>query len=214
MATTLQFADLLRLIEERSVALRAEVAAAASLEMQVPTCPEWTLLELVHHLGNSHRRWAATVAAGLADSPPDEAVWKSSPATPSDREALLGWSQESTTQLLSALRAAGPDRSCWTWWGEAQSPSTSGAVARHQLQCSRRDMGRAGIAADMDGAALQRRCELLKRRLSGEAERGRHARRPVDPCDGERPYLIADRSILAGTDEHGRQSEAQRQSLG
>lgn len=134
MATTLQLPDLLGLIEERSIAFRAAVTAAASLEMQVPTCPEWTLLELVQHLGNSHRRWAATVAAGPAEAPPDEAVWKSSPATPSDREALLGWSQESTTQLLSALRAAGHDRSCWTWWGEAQSPSTSGAVARHQLQ--------------------------------------------------------------------------------
>ncbi len=134
MATSVQFPDLLRLIDERAVALRAAVTSAASPEMQVPTCPEWTLLELVQHLGNSHRRWAATVAAGPADSPPDEAVWKSSPATPSDRDALLRWSQESTTQLLSALRAAGRDRSCWTWWGAAQSPSTSGAVARHQLQ--------------------------------------------------------------------------------
>jgi len=134
MATSVQFPDLLRLIDERAVALRAAVSSAASLEMPVPTCPEWTLLELVQHLGNSHRRWAATVAAGPADTAPDEAVWRSSPAPPSDREALLGWSQESTTQLLSALRAAGRDRSCWTWWGAAQSPSTSGAVARHQLQ--------------------------------------------------------------------------------
>jgi uncharacterized protein (TIGR03083 family) len=134
MATSVQFPDLLQLIDERAVALRAAVTSAPSLEVQVPTCPEWTLLELVHHLGNSHRRWAATVAAGPADTPPDETVWRSSPTPPADRDALLGWSKESTTQLLSALCAAGADRSCWTWWDAAQSPSTSGAVARHQLQ--------------------------------------------------------------------------------
>ena len=40
----------------------------------------------------------------------------------------------STQQLLGALREAGPDRGCWTWWGPSQSPQTTGAVARHQLQ--------------------------------------------------------------------------------
>jgi hypothetical protein len=36
--------------------------------------------------------------------------------------------------MLDALREAGPDRGCWTWWGASQSPRTCGAVARHQLQ--------------------------------------------------------------------------------
>jgi len=40
----------------------------------------------------------------------------------------------STQQLLDALREAGPDLGCWTWWGTSQSPQTCGAVARHQLQ--------------------------------------------------------------------------------
>ena len=55
-------------------------------------------------------------------------------AAPREREALLAWSAESTQQLLSALREAGPDRGCWTWWGTSQSPQTSGGVARHQVQ--------------------------------------------------------------------------------
>ena len=55
-------------------------------------------------------------------------------AAPREREALLAWSAEGTRQLLGALREAGPDRGCWTWWGESESPQTSGAVARHQLQ--------------------------------------------------------------------------------
>ncbi|GAA4582661.1 hypothetical protein GCM10023194_18070 [Planotetraspora phitsanulokensis] len=50
MAKTLELPVLLRLIDERSVAFRAAVASAPSLEVQVPTCPEWTLLDLVQHL--------------------------------------------------------------------------------------------------------------------------------------------------------------------
>ncbi|MET7854386.1 maleylpyruvate isomerase family mycothiol-dependent enzyme [Streptomyces avermitilis] len=134
MEKTLEFPVLLRLIDERSVAFRAAVASAPSLEAQVPTCREWTLLDLVQHLGKVHRRWAATVAAGPADAPPAETASGGAPAAPRERGALLAWSAESTEQLLASLREAGPGRGCWTWWDRSQSPQTCGAVARHQLQ--------------------------------------------------------------------------------
>ena len=134
MEKTLEFPDLLRLIDERSTAFRAAVAAAPSLDVQVPTCPEWTLFDLVQHLGEGRRRWAATVAAGPADAPPARSASEGAPAAPREREALLAWLAASTQQLLDALREAGPDRGCWTWWGTSQSPQTCGAVARHQLQ--------------------------------------------------------------------------------
>ncbi|MGW1671411.1 maleylpyruvate isomerase family mycothiol-dependent enzyme [Streptomyces sp. NPDC002324] len=118
------------MIEERSDAFRAVIAAAPSLAERVPTCPEWTLLDLVRHLGTVHRFWAATVAAGPADAPPPETA----PDAPGERAALLAWSAEATEQLLAALRESGPDRGCWTWWGTSQSPQTCGAVARHQVQ--------------------------------------------------------------------------------
>jgi uncharacterized protein (TIGR03083 family) len=127
---TLTFADLLRLIDGRSNAFLAAVAAAPSLDVVVPTCPEWTLFDLVQHLGVGRRAWAATVAAGPAEAKaaPDEAT------APRDRDVLSAWMAASTRQLLDALEAAGPDRGCWTWWGDSQSPETAGAVARHQLQ--------------------------------------------------------------------------------
>ncbi|MGW7413470.1 maleylpyruvate isomerase family mycothiol-dependent enzyme [Streptomyces sp. NPDC054863] len=131
MEKTLEFPDLLRLIDERSTAFRAAVASAPSLDVQVPTCPEWTLFDLVRHLGEGRRAWAATVTAGPA------AATKSAPegpAAPREREALPAWSAAATQELLDALREAGPDRGCWTWWGTSQSPQTCGAVARHQLQ--------------------------------------------------------------------------------
>src|SRR3954449_6448912 len=128
---TLEFADRLRLMDERSTAFQGAVAAASRLDVQVPTCPEWTLFDLVQHLGVGRRAWAATVSAG-----PDASA-KSAPQgdvdAPPEREALLAWLAESTQQLLDALREAGPDRGCWTWWGKSQSPQTSGAAARRQL---------------------------------------------------------------------------------
>ncbi|MFJ1969251.1 maleylpyruvate isomerase N-terminal domain-containing protein [Streptomyces sp. NPDC087903] len=130
MTATLEFAVLLRLIDEGSTAFRAAAASAPSLDVQVPTCPGWTLLNLVQYLREGHRSWAATVAAGpaAAKSAPE------APALPRERQAQLAWLAESTEQLLSALRGSGPDRGCWTWWDTSQSPQTTGAVARHQLQ--------------------------------------------------------------------------------
>ncbi|MGW1730223.1 maleylpyruvate isomerase family mycothiol-dependent enzyme [Streptomyces sp. NPDC001999] len=131
MTTTLTFPVLLRLIDERSSAFRAVVASAPSLDVQVPTCPEWTLFDLAQHIGEGRRAWAATVAAGPA---PAKSAAEGAPAAPREREAVPTWLAESTGQLLDALREAGPGRGCWTWWGASQSPQTCGAVARHQLQ--------------------------------------------------------------------------------
>ncbi|MFI5914015.1 maleylpyruvate isomerase family mycothiol-dependent enzyme [Dactylosporangium sp. NPDC051541] len=130
MEATLEFPDLLRLMQDRSTAFQAAVAAAPSLDVQVPTCPEWTLLDLVQHLVEGRRKWAAIVAAGPADAP----AVVSAPEAPRERDAVLHWFADSVRELLDALREAGPDRACWTWWGTSQSPQTSGAVARHQLQ--------------------------------------------------------------------------------
>ncbi|MEU1009484.1 maleylpyruvate isomerase N-terminal domain-containing protein [Streptomyces sp. NPDC005890] len=130
MHKTPEFPDFLRLIDERSTAFRAAVASASGLDVQVPTCPGWTLFDLVQHLGGGQRYWAGIVAAGPADTRPP----KPSPEVPREREALLAWLAESTEHLLSTLREVGPERGCWTWWGSSESPQTAGGVARHQVQ--------------------------------------------------------------------------------
>ncbi|MDH6138082.1 uncharacterized protein (TIGR03083 family) [Kitasatospora sp. GP30] len=132
MQKTLEFPDLLRLLDDRATAFRAAVAAAPSLDVQVPTCPEWTLLDLAQHIGEGRRAWAATIAAG-PDATAKSAA-PGAPVAPREREAQQAWLAASTQELVDALREAGPERGCWTWWGASQSPQTCGAVARHQLQ--------------------------------------------------------------------------------
>ncbi len=167
------FADWLELIEDRSAALRS-AAAATVPGARVPGCPDWTVPDLVAHLGGVQRFWATAVAAGPAHRPPaDEAVPDREPpasgspsasasggpgtSAPDVRSAavpggpsasgsggpadppgvadrLLDWSERSTRVLLDALRAAGPDAGCWTWWAGSGNPATSGSVARHQVQ--------------------------------------------------------------------------------
>ncbi|WP_250031023.1 maleylpyruvate isomerase family mycothiol-dependent enzyme [Paractinoplanes maris] len=123
---------MVRLIDERTTAFRAVIASAPDLGVQVPTCPDWTLFELAEHIGAGRRAWAATVLAGPGAT--GRASAPAEPAAPREREALVDWVAASVEEMLGALRTVGPDQGCWTWWGDSQSPSTAGAVARHQLQ--------------------------------------------------------------------------------
>jgi uncharacterized protein (TIGR03083 family) len=126
---TPSFDDLLSLIDDRSAALRA-AAAVTPADARVPCCPDWSLRDLVAHLGEVQRFWAAAVAAGSASAPPDDdSIPERTP-----QGDLLTWSAEATSKLIAALRATGPDLDCWTWWSGSNAPSTSGAVARHQVQ--------------------------------------------------------------------------------
>ncbi len=125
----LGFEDQLSHIDDRSAALRA-AAAAAGTGARVPSCPDWSVADLVAHLGAVHLFWTAVVSAGPASGPPDATALGD--RTP--HGDLLDWSAAATAGLLAALRSAGPDRGCWTWWESAGAPMTAGAVARHQVQ--------------------------------------------------------------------------------
>lgn len=122
------FTELLTLIEDRSAALRA-AAGEADLTALIPGCPDWSVRDLVTHLAGVQRFWAAVVTAGPADGPPGDDQIDRVPG-----DDLLAWSAQATRELADALRAAGPDRPCWTWWPESGAPMNSGAVARHQVQ--------------------------------------------------------------------------------
>lgn len=128
------FAEMIKTIEERSAALRV-AAAAAGLDARVPGCPDWAVRDLVTHLGEVQRFWAAVVSAGPADGRPagDQAPGDESPDAGS-ADDLMSWSAVATGELVRALLEAGPDRACWTWWRTTPAPATSGAVARHQVQ--------------------------------------------------------------------------------
>ncbi|MBV1939098.1 maleylpyruvate isomerase family mycothiol-dependent enzyme [Streptomyces sp. BV286] len=129
MPQTPAYEELLNLVEDRSAALRGSVAAFPDPDVRVPSCPDWSLRELVEHLTEVQRFWAAAVVAGPSEKPPT--VAPADDAAPSD---LLARSASATQELIAALRSVDPAAGCWTWWDGSGVPMTTGAVARHQVQ--------------------------------------------------------------------------------
>ncbi|BCY06750.1 maleylpyruvate isomerase family mycothiol-dependent enzyme [Actinoplanes sp. L3-i22] len=130
MTPTAPFPELVTLVEERSATLRAAAASAPDMGARVPGCPDWSLRDLVAHLGEVQRFWALVVTEADPTGPPPRDR-KGSTFPQSD---LLEWFGESTRMLGAALRAAGPDTPCWAWWPAGAAPYTAGAIARHQVQ--------------------------------------------------------------------------------
>jgi uncharacterized protein (TIGR03083 family) len=95
--------------------LRAN-AAAAGLDAPVPTCPDWTVRDLVAHQGMVHR-WATSHLRGAPDSDPD-ATLREGLASPD----LLGWFDDGATGLLQALVDAPDDLDALVFLRDAPAP--------------------------------------------------------------------------------------------
>jgi uncharacterized protein (TIGR03083 family) len=70
----------------------------------VPSCPGWTLVDLVGHLGGIHRWAGEIVRTGRPGQVPE----------PPPPPALVDWYDEGAGALLDVLRAADPDAPCWS----------------------------------------------------------------------------------------------------
>lgn len=79
----------------------------------VPSCPEWTLRELVHHTGGIHR-WATRLVSERRTEPIDEELEAIAGGWPAD-EDLAPWFRAGHTLLVDALRSAPADVECWAF---------------------------------------------------------------------------------------------------
>lgn len=115
--------DALRTEGERMVA----AVAAADPDTAVPTCPDWTVRDLIRHTGAVHR-WATGFVAGGHTEPSrsglDEVV-----GTWPDDDDLAGWLAQGCTDLEAALATASDDLECWTF---LPAPSPRAMWARRQ----------------------------------------------------------------------------------
>jgi uncharacterized protein (TIGR03083 family) len=95
-------------IEDESAAFYAAVSAVP-MGAPVPSCPGWTVEDLLFHLGWTHGFWAEIAARRLLS--PNEVEEPPRPPT----GELLAWSRDRTAHLQAALAEADPETTVWTW---------------------------------------------------------------------------------------------------
>lgn len=96
-------------------ALFAALLHDADLSTPVPTCPEWTLDQLLRHVGRGDRWCARIVAERSAEFIDPRTVSGGNP--PADRDAQTAWLHKGPRALLEAVAATGADTPVWTFLG-------------------------------------------------------------------------------------------------
>jgi uncharacterized protein (TIGR03083 family) len=104
-----------------------EAIRAADPSTPVPTCPGWTLNQLLKHLGRGHR-WAAQIVAERRIEPLDpRAVRDGKP--PEDPDAAMAWLNGGAQAVIDAVDHVGSDARVWTFNG----PKPAGFWIRRRL---------------------------------------------------------------------------------
>lgn len=112
---------------ETQASLMRSAAVQAGPDAAVPSCPEWTVLDLVRHQAAVHA-WA-----GKAILTAPEAGVPEWPQAPHDFDEALTWWDSAVSTLLQRLRDTPGDRPAWTfdgtnragWWARRQAHETS-----------------------------------------------------------------------------------------
>jgi uncharacterized protein (TIGR03083 family) len=113
----------------------AAAVRAAGYEARVPTCPEWTVTNLVEHQSGVHRWVTMLFELEAQEMPNREEVPR-----PPEGANWLEWFEAGVPLLLGALEQAGPDHPIWNW--NAGGPDDSSFWPRrmaHEIVIHRAD---------------------------------------------------------------------------
>jgi uncharacterized protein (TIGR03083 family) len=102
---------------------RLAAAASGSLSEEVPSCPGWTVTDLVTHVAEVYEHKIACTALGRFPKP-----WP--PEWPADRDPIE-WFEDAHGRLLEMFERSGPTTPSKTWWPPDQ---TVGFWARRMAQ--------------------------------------------------------------------------------
>ncbi|MGC9498658.1 maleylpyruvate isomerase family mycothiol-dependent enzyme [Streptomyces sp. WG7] len=144
------------------------LSSGADLSATVPTCPDWTLEDLVRHVGRA-LRWTELIVRTRAeeDVAIDRAPGAAGPDVRGDAAALESWLAESAATVVHALREAGPEGRAWSWSGD----HTAGFWARrmtHELVVHGADAALAAgrsfepVAADVAADAIDEWLDIVR----------------------------------------------------
>jgi uncharacterized protein (TIGR03083 family) len=92
-----------------------ELVAGADLTATVPTAPDWTLADLLRHIGGNLRSVEQAVRTGTAVTEPARQVPGHGGPPGGDPAALDGWLSEAAGRFAATLRRAGPGGAAQVW---------------------------------------------------------------------------------------------------
>lgn len=127
----------------RQLDLLRTTLTGADLSVTVPTCPDWTLAELVRHMGGAVR-WSERLVATRAEQDiPEEDIPECEGPAGDDPAALDAWLARTAELGATTFRAAGADAVVWSW-ADDRSAAFWARRMTHELAVHRAD---AAIAA-------------------------------------------------------------------
>jgi uncharacterized protein (TIGR03083 family) len=95
--------------------LLREILRGADLSRIVPTCPDWTLAQLVRHIGGNLRSLELAVRSGTPVEDPGRQVPDVAGPEGDDPAALDAWLAEAALTCAGTLRNAGPGAEAQVW---------------------------------------------------------------------------------------------------
>ena len=135
----------LREAVRRESARFREAVVAAAPDAPVPSCPDWTADDLLHHLTEVQSFWAWVLREAVTEDPD-----RPEPPRAGDRAALLESYDRAHGELLAALGSVGPAEPRWSWAAD----QTAGFTFRRQAHEALIHRVDAELAADLPRAPL------------------------------------------------------------
>ena len=181
----------------REGALLVRAAASADLDADVPRCPDWTVRDLLRHMGGVHR-WANAHVAGARAKALGEDEETAIMRPPEDDAALLGWVRDGCDELAQTLESAAPDVACWSFlpaptplafWARRQAHETG--IHRVDAEGPSGRITPFDPAVAADGLDELLTCFAVRRRIGVALDVAERRTLLVDAPDASSAWLVA-----------------------
>lgn len=204
---------------ERETDALIDTFEAGALDVAVPTCPGWTVRDLLVHLQQFSGWWSHVLCDALS------LPHASFAPEPDDDEQLVGWYEQAAQELISKLRDASAELEAWTWVPDDQSAGFIARRCANELAVHRFDAQMArGSAEPIDTAlaadGIDEIFVMIRSRPPGRGGNGEtlhlHGTDPPDDIDGDRSHewmITIGPDAVHVTHEHGKGDLALRGSV-
>jgi uncharacterized protein (TIGR03083 family) len=192
---------------EREAAAIVRALGAGPLDARVPSCPDWTLADLAHHVG-FFTVWTHVLCEGTGRV-------KTPFPDPPEADGLAVWVEELMGHLVSELRATPPDTTVWTWVTSDKSARFVARRAANELAIHRFDAQLArGAPEPIEGAlAADGIDEIFVMRNDSEepqTHEGTGETLHLHSAEGFERFVTLTPDGIAVTDEHAKADLALR----